>query len=441
MNPDYIDELISGATARLEGDEVLLASFAGETSDFVRFNHSQVRQAGTVSQLHANIDLADGQKHTSMTLGLGGDHETDSAALSSAIETLRAQRATVPEDPFFMFATDAESTRHVNDGQIPDGQEIVDVVTSNGDGVDLVGVWAAGRQYSAFANSLGQRNWFDSTTFNLDWSVYLRADKATKQQYAGFDWSADVFTAKLSEQRGQLDALGRDPIDLEPGDYRAYLSPSAVAEIMDMLAWGGYGLRSHRTMDSPLLKMTTEGRNLSSAVTIVEDVANGVSPNFQDQGFARPGSIPLIVEGRYEGHLISPRSASEYGVDHNGAADYEAPTSVAMSPGSLDATDALNELGTGLMVPNLWYLNFSDRANCRMTGMTRFATFWVEGGEIAAPVTPMRFDDTAFALLGDKLEALTSEAELLLDPLSYGARSTESYRLPGMLVNGMRFTL
>ena len=72
-------------------------------------------------------------------------------------------------------------------------------------------------------------------------------------------------------------------------------------------------------------------------------------------------------------------------------------------------------LGTGLFVGNLWYTNFSDRAACRTTGMTRFATFWIDDGEIVAPVNVLRFDDTAYHLLGDKLEGLTDEAEVLLD--------------------------
>ncbi|MEZ5282371.1 MAG: metallopeptidase TldD-related protein [Acidimicrobiales bacterium] len=441
MNIDYVDQLVSKASQKLSSSEVLLVSVSGEESDFVRFNHSQVRQAGSVSQMYASIDLSEGQRHTSMTLGLCGDAETDTSALDSAVATLRAQRATVPDDPYFMYATDTASSSHSNPGSVPDGKEIVDLVTASASDVDLVGIWAAGRQYSAFASSLGQRNWFESTTFNLDWSVYLRADKATKQQYAGFDWSADVFAAKLAQQTGQLEALGRAPVELAPGDYRAYLAPSAVSEIMSMLSWGGFGLRSHRSMDSPLIKMTTEGRTMSPAVTIIEDVANGVSPNFGEQGFTKPSQVQLIVEGQYRDHLVSPRSAREYEVDTNGAPDYEAPSSIAMNPGSLDTADAMDALGTGLYVPNLWYLNFSDRSNCRLTGMTRFATFWVEGGEVVAPVTPMRFDDTAFALLGDKLEALGSDAELMLDPSSYGARSTESFRLPAMLVNGMRFTL
>jgi predicted Zn-dependent protease len=92
-------------------------------------------------------------------------------------------------------------------------------------------------------------------------------------------------------------------------------------------------------------------------------------------------------------------------------------------------------------VSNLWYLNFSDRPAGRITGMTRFATFWVEDGRIVAPVKPMRFDDSIYRILGENLIDLTRSRKLLLDPSTYGERSTSSSRLPGALLSSMRFTL
>ena len=75
------------------------------------------------------------------------------------------------------------------------------------------------------------------------------------------------------------------------------------------------------------------------------------------------------------------------------------------------------------------------------TGMTRFATFWVENGEIQAPLNAMRFDETLYRLLGENLLGLTAERDFLLDPSTYHARSTSSFRVPGALVEGFRFTL
>ena len=91
---------------------------------------------------------------------------------------------------------------------------------------DLVGIYAAGDTFAGFGNSLGQRNWFQTATFNLDWCFYLEADKAAKNLYAGFDWSDELFERKVDWSTRQLAALGRAPI--EPDARRVPHLPRAA---------------------------------------------------------------------------------------------------------------------------------------------------------------------------------------------------------------------
>jgi predicted Zn-dependent protease len=137
--------------------------------------------------------------------------------------------------------------------------------------------------------------------------------------------------------------------------------------------------------------------------------------------------------------MVGARSAREYGVEVNSGD--ESPNSLEMAAGSLASDAVLERLDTGLYLNNLWYCNFSDRNDCRITGMTRFACFWVEGGKIQAPLDVMRFDDTVYHMLGDALEDLTREREFIFDAGSYGERSTHSCLLPGALLDSLRLTL
>ena len=73
--------------------------------------------------------------------------------------------------------------------------------------------------------------------------------------------------------------------------------------------------------------------------------------------------------------------------------------------------------------------------------MTRFATFWVEDGEIVAPIEVMRFDDSVYRILGSNLEALTASRELRLSSDTYEQRSTASMHVPGAIVDDFRLTL
>ena len=63
------------------------------------------------------------------------------------------------------------------------------------------------------------------------------------------------------------------------------------------------------------------------------------------------------------------------------------------------------------------------------------------GRHVVAPVNALRFDDTLYRMLGDNLEALTIERELLLESSTYGSRMLTSATLPGALVSEMNFTL
>ena len=112
-----------------------------------------------------------------------------------------------------------------------------------------------------------------------------------------------------------------------------------------------------------------------------------------------------------------------------------------MAGGTLADADVLGALGTGIYIGNLWYCNFSDRMNCRVTGMTRFASFWVEHGRIVAPLNVMRFDDSLFRVLGPNLEALGATPELLIDNHTYDGRGTSSARVPGALIRDFSLTL
>jgi predicted Zn-dependent protease len=431
---------LAGRLARgLRAGEVLLCGFAGERSDFVRFNRGRVRQAGSVEQRALSLRLVHGRRQASASLDIAGSAE-DAELAGGALARLRAALPGLPEDPWLLINETPQSSASERHGALAPAETATEQALAAARGLDFVGIYAGGRIYRGFANSLGQSNWHEVDSFNFDWSVYLRADRAVKRSHAGFAWDGEAFARKVEEGARQLAFLDAEPRSLEPGEYRAYLAPRAVEELTGLLCWGGFSARARATRQSPLLRMQ-EGATLSGKITLSELTAEGIAPAFQADGFVKPPSVSLIGDGRLADALVSPRSAKEYGLQTNAAGGAESPESLDMAPGTLEEAEALAALDTGLYISNLWYLNFSDRPAGRITGMTRFATFWVERGRIAAPVRPMRFDDSIYRILGESLVDLTRGRELLLDPSTYDARSTASARLPGALLKGLRFTL
>lgn len=448
MKSDFY-ELADAVCAQVTGDEVVLLNFSGEETDFVRFNHAQVRQPGHVQQRYLAIELIDGQRHTSVQITLTGAREcrngkevsVDATRACGMLDVLRERLAQLPEDPHLLYNTSPTSSEAESESLLPPADEVVSQILAAGAGHDLVGILAMGGIYRGFANSLGQRNWFASHSANFDWSIYLRADKAVKCGYAGTEWKTDEFQAKMDDALKQLAILEREPRTIPPGDYRVYLAPGALADVVGMLNWGGLGLKSHRTKQTSLLRMITDNAQLDSSVTLSDNTADGVAANFQMQGYLKPDRVQLIAEGAHAECLISPRSAREYEVETNGADDSEGAASLDLAAGDIPMAEVLERLGTGIYINNVWYLNYSDRPACRITGMTRFACFWVEDGQIVAPLNVMRFDETLFRALGSNLIGLTKEREMILDAGSYGRRATTSARFPGALVENFHFNL
>lgn len=435
----YFRILTEKLCATTSADEILLLNYQGEDSDFARLNRNKIRQAGHVRQQTLQLDLIHNARGSSAALPLSGRLDDDLNQAQTLLGRLREQLPFLPEDPHLHYATGVHNTQQRGDNHLPAGGDALEVLISAARGLDLVGLWAGGEQSRGFANSLGQFNWHSRYSYNLDWSIYRAGDKAVKQNYAGLAWDDSALAQKIAAARETLELLGRKPRSLKPGRYRAFLTPAALHELMEMVSWGGFGLKSHRTAQTPLLGMVREGRTLSPAVTITENHADGLAPRFTRAGFIKPERVELIKDGHYRDCLANSRSAKEYSVSVN--CGIEHPQSLQVSGGQLNQKDIFQALDTGLYISNLWYCNFSDRNHCRITGMSRFACLWVEQGRPVAPVNVMRFDESIYHILGDRLEALTRESEHILDTGSYEWRSYASARLPGALINDFTFPL
>ncbi len=438
---DYFFAQMAELYLQLKSSERLDVYLSGELSNFCRFNKSRVRQVGTVNQAFAELHLIRGKKHCFMKLGLSSDLQTDREALRSCLLKLRSLNEVIPDDPYLLLSESVESIDIVEANKLPDTSDMIDSICGQSSDIDLVGILAAGGVFRGFSSSAGIEHWFETYNFQFDWSLYHQADKAVKLGYAGSSWEQKEFSDKLSSGRHQLSILKRPSHSINPGEYRVYMAPAAVNEIIGLLNWNGFSEQAIRRKTSCFHKMKDESKELSSKVSFVERFKDSSSPMFDRTGIVRPEQVALIDNGKYVQGLVSARTSKEYGIKQTGADSVESALALEMSPGNIDISGILDQLETGLYINNLWYLNYSDLNQCRITGMTRFASFWVEKGEIVAPTNVMRFDDSCYSFLGHNLCGLTSQRELFLSSSTYDERSTDSSFLPGALIDGFQFTL
>lgn len=437
----YLDALASQVLDLAPTSWTSSLYIAAEDTDFIRFNQARVRQATHVAQAYASLTLSDGSRAAQGSLTLSGESTRDTAALRAVQAELVRDLPLLPEDPHLQHPDTVRNTTRDDTGALPDARTLIEAVADEARGLDLVGLYAAGPMARLYADNQGQRNWHRVQTYSFDWCLYLAADKAVKAVQAGTHWSTPVWARQLAEGVTQLRMLGQAPRTLKPGRYRAYFSPAAMADLLGILAWGGFSHKEQAIGTSPLMRLVRGDAQLHPCIQLSEDVARSAAPAFTPEGFTRPPQVSLILEGRHAGSLCSPRSAREFGVSANGALAHEAPQALSLAPGTLAESEVLQALDTGLYISNLHYLNYSDRQHCRVTGMTRFACFWVERGELVAPLDVMRFDDDLLSMLGSRLLALTDQAVFQQDTGTYTERQLGSVTTPGALIEGFELTL
>lgn len=451
-------DAIADAVGALAGPgERIAATLEAESSDFVRLNGGRLRQAGRVERAVLRVRLVAGDRqavHVVTLPGLDPGRGTVLRTVGEALDGLRESVAhSVPDllldlcaDP--IVDVDEPSTdARVGAGGF-DRTAFVEAVADAAGDADLVGFCAAGPIARGFCSSLGSRQWYLRESVAFDWSIHLPTDaqaggerKAVKADWSGTRLDAAAIAAAIARSRVDAAVLARPVKRLRPGDYRALLSPRAVADLVGLLSWGGFSARAHRSGHSPLARLQRGEARLSPLLSLAEDLEAGFAPRFQGDGYPRPRRVPLVEAGAFADWLVSPRTAREYGLASNAAADAESPLSLRMAPGTLAQADGAARLGTGVSVSNLWYLNYADRGAGRVTGTTRFASLWVENGEAVAPVEAMRFDDTVWRMLGESLEALGDATRRMPADDTYEARAVGGIEAPAALLASLRFAL
>jgi predicted Zn-dependent protease len=435
------DRMLAGLVQSLHSDEQFTLRLQGEVSQFTRFNHAKVRQTGIVRDGSLQLKLIYKQRSSSVEFPFTGDWEIDLPQAQAALALLRVEVPQLPIDPYLVLPTGAAISREVHGGDLLPDAEVVPAILPVVAGLDFTGLYAAGMLIRGYADSSGQKHWFATESYTLDYSLFTSTGQAVKGTLAGSHWDPATYQAKITASKTQLTRLEQPLKTIERGKYRTYLAPAATADLLGMLSWGGISEAALQQGRSCFGALQRQEQSLSPKLTVSENFQHGLVPRFNELGEIAPANLTLIDRGRLANTLVNARTAKEYQKPANGANRSESLRSAEMSIGDLTVDRILATLDTGLYLSNLHYLNWSDRPTGRVTGMTRYACFWVEGGEIVAPIANLRFDESLYRCWGDNLMALTDTLEFIPDVDTYGSRQLGGSWVPGLVVEDFTYTL
>lgn len=424
----------------LKNDDYLVLQLRAEESHFIRFNHAKVRQSGLVIDGNISLKLIRDNRSLYSSFSFTGNREIDFQNALDNLNYLRSEISYNPIDPYLVLPKNHTPSNHIYRGEILSPDSAIPHILEPVQGLDFTGYYTGGLVIRANYNSQGQKHWFATDSFFVDYSLIDENNKAIKGIFSGQNWDDEKYQHQINEQKIQLEKLKLPIHEVKSGAYRVYLAPAAVADLLGMFSWGGISEASLQQGSSGLA-LLRQGQNLSPLFSLKENFHYGNVPNFNEMGEVSPLELPLITAGKLVNTLINSRTAKEYNLQGNGANSGETLRSPELSCGNLAEKDILPRLDTGLYISNLHYLNWSDRTTGNITGMTRYGCFWVEKGEIVATIRDLRFDDSLYSFFGANLIDLTQWAEFNPEVSTYEYRSLGGSLVPGILVDNFTFTL
>ncbi len=435
------NQLVDYLRAQLKSDEFFTLTLNSEQSQFTRFNQAKVRQTGMVSDGSVRLTLICHDRSSFREFPFTGHESLDRPSAQSAIQSLRAEVPQLPKNPYIVLPSGNQTSRESHAGQLLDPDAVVSTVLPSVADLDFAGIYAAGTVIRGYADSIGQKHWFATDSYSLDYSLFTDDNQAVKGTFAGSHWNQAAYVAQIEASRVQLAQMAQPAKSIPRGQYRTYFAPAAVAELMSMLSWGGVSEASYRQGGSCFAAMRRGEKTLSPKFSLNENFKPGLVPRFNEFGEVAPLELSLIQSGELKNLLVSSKTAKEYGLTANGADQSEGLRSPEILTGALTRDRILSQLDTGLYLSNLHYLNWSDRPTGRITGMTRYACFWVQNGEIVAPIENLRFDDSLYRFWGENLIDLTDFQEFIPDVGTYSNRNLGGVWAPGMIAEQFTYTL
>jgi len=408
LGKDRALQLLEDTLAHCSADQTE-ALIMIEDSGVTRFANSMIHQNLGETAAKVSIRCAIGKRvGSASTNRLEPEHvraTADRAAELARLQTENKDFVSLPQPQSlssvraFSSATDA-CTPEARAGLVA---EIVSMAKQ--ENCSGSGVLSAESDELVVGNSLGIRAYHPSTLALLN----VIASDDTSSGYAHWmggdisrlDHKAVAWTAI------EKCVLGRRPAALDPGVYEVVLEPAAVAEMLQFLAYLGFGANA-----------VEEGRSFmcdrfgvpitSEQISIWDDGLDprGIPIPFDFEGVPKQ-RVDLIKEGVanavvYDSYYAHKQSKQSTGHALPAPNTYgPMPINMAFGTGTASREDLIRSTRRGLFVTRFHYTNVVQPKETVITGMTRDGTFLIERGKVGEPVRNLRFTQSV-------LEALSS---------------------------------
>jgi PmbA protein len=418
---ERIKEIADTILARSSADQTEVVVLAGDHF-LTRFANSTIHQNVAETDTEVRIRVVLGTR-----VGVATTNNLDEIALTHTLENALAIARLQPENPDFKslpgpqpiadVAAFSEATARCTPEQRAEGVGAICLMARDR-GVIASGALTTSVFETAVANSLGTFAYYPTTHADIN-TVIMSDTSAGYASALALDVNGLDFEA-IGREAVEKCLHSQNPRTLEPGEYTVILEPYAVQDIVQMMAFTGFGavaLQEGRSfMAGKIGQQVVDPR-----ISIWDD---GLSPDGMPWPFDFEG-VPKqrvdLIQGGVARAVVydSYRAGKEEGKESTGHA-LPAPNAFGpfplntfFAPGGATIEEMIASTELGLYVTRFHYTRPAEPTKVVITGMTRDGTFLIKDGEIAYPLRNLRFTQSYLEAL-NHLDMIGKEPCLLL---------------------------
>ena len=259
---------------------------------------------------------------------------------------------------------------------------------------------------TALANSKGLFAYDSSSTVTM--TATVRSPDGTGSGWACTDGNtfSDLDPQRVAATAVQKAKDSRSPVAIEPGRYTTILEPTAVGNLVQLIA----NAMQARSADEGRSFFSKQGggnkiglKVVDERVTLLTDPADAPSTGGGYDGDGMPLEKVTWIENGVVKNLNYDRFwAQKQGVQPTRSGGRSA---LRMLGGTTGVADMIKSTERGILVTRFWYIRGVDPRTILYTGLTRDGTFLIENGKVTRPIKNFRFNESPIFFLNN-LEAM-----------------------------------
>lgn len=408
-------------------------------TDFLRFYRSQINYNISKHSISLHTTLYKGKKSYSFTI-----YNPTREQLLAKIEEVKGLVEQLPEDPDFIdlednLETTSErgKTNNIKKVNLDVKIDILEKITKKIEPYDfrIYGTFICNYKTLYIVNSNGLFKREINSPIYMEVKAVSNKNEVTVLEVFGgenFDkFNQDRFIKNLEVK---VKAASSEIVDVEPGEYEVILAPRCVGDYW-MYLESSMTARSLDVQQS-FFEGKLDKQVFPENITLIDDPEHPELINFDYNTDGHPYKKTVIIEkGKFKNFLVDNYYGRKLKMTKNGADG----AALVMQTGDKSWDELVGSVKKGLYISSLHYMNFINRKETSLTGLTRDGTFLIENGKLTKVVNNLRFTEK----ISDIINGITDiEDQAYTVPYSsnYGEFGIDSVRMPHVKVSGFKIS-